>query len=534
VLREEEFDVVVVGSGAAGMTAALAAAHHGLSVIVTDGAEVYGGSTARSGGGLWIPGPEATTYLKHVAGDEVPANRRDALLEHGPAVLAFVKRHTPLEFARVPGYPDYHPEAPGGLAEGRTLEPRPLDVRRVAEDTGTLAPPYRAAPNGMAVTAVDYRWLSLGLRHPRSALTAVRLAAGRLRGRRLTMGQALAAGLRAGLRAAGVPVRLGTPMTALHVDEDGRVAGVRTPDGLLRARRGVVLACGGFDHNERMRRRYQDLGTAWTAGATGNTGLGIEEGRRLGAALDLMDEAWWGPSLPLTGGAYFCLAERNLPGSLIVDGAGVRFVNEAAPYVDVVHTMLGRTGTGRHLPAWLVTDRSYRDRYLFAGRAPRAPLPRRWFDAGIAHRADTLDELAGRIGVPADALRATVERFNGFAASGRDEDFGRGDSAYDRYYGDPRQRPNPCLGPLLRPPFLAFSLVPGDLGTKGGLRTDERARVLREDGTAIPGLYAAGNASASVMGRGYAGAGATLGPAMTFGYLAARDLAAGEPADPKG
>ncbi|MFC4069124.1 FAD-dependent oxidoreductase [Actinoplanes subglobosus] len=524
-MREEEFDVVVVGSGAAGMTAALTAAHHDLSVVVLDGAEVYGGSTARSGGGLWLPGPEAATYLKHVAGDEVPADRRDALLAHGPAVLSFVTGHTPLEFARVPGYPDYHPEAPGGLAEGRTLEPRPLDVRRVAEDLDRLAPPYRAAPNGMAVTAVDYRWLSLGLRHPRSALTAARLAAGRFRGRRLTMGQALAAGLRAGLRSAGVPVRLGTPMTALHVT-DGRATGVVTAECLFRARRGVVLACGGFDHNERMRRAYQDLGTAWTVGAAGNTGLGIEEGQRLGAALDLMDEAWWGPSLPLTGGAYFCLAERNLPGSLVVDGTGRRFVNEAAPYVDVVHTMLGRTGSGTHLPAWLVTDRSYRDRYLFAGRAPRAPLPRRWFDAGIAHRAGTLDELAGRIGVPAGALHGTVRRFNGFAASGRDEDFGRGDSAYDRYYGDPRQRPNPCLGPLLKPPFLAFSLVPGDLGTKGGLRTDERARVLRDDGTPIPGLYAAGNTSASVMGRGYAGAGATLGPAMTFGYLAALDLAA--------
>ncbi|MDI6097417.1 FAD-dependent oxidoreductase [Actinoplanes sp. NEAU-A12] len=521
---EEAFDVVVVGSGAAGMTAALTAAHHGLKTVVVEGATVYGGSTARSGGGLWLPGTEAATYLKHVTGDEVPAGRRDALLEHGPAVLAFVREHTPLEFAKVPGYPDYHPEAPGGLAEGRTVEPRPLDVRRVAADLDTLAPPYRAAPSGMAVTAVDYRWLSLGLRHPRSALTAIRLAAGRFQGRRLTMGQALAAGLRAGLRAAGVPVRLGTPMTSL-VTAQGRVTGVRCGESRLTARLGVVLTSGGFEHNERMRREHQGLGIEGTVGATGNTGAGIEAGRRLGAALDLMDEAWWGPALPLTGGPYFCLAERNLPGSLIVDGTGRRFANEAAPYVDFVHVMLGRTGSGTHCPTWLITDRTYRDRYLFAGHPPRAPLPRRWFDAGVAHRADTLDGLAGRIGVPAGSLRETVERFNGFAVNGRDEDFGRGDSAYDRYYGDPRQHPNPCLGPLRKPPFHAFALIPGDLGTKGGLRTDERARVLRPDGTAIPGLYAAGNASASVMGRGYAGAGATLGPAMTFGYLAALDLA---------
>lgn len=551
---EDEFDVIVVGSGGAGMTAALTAAHHGLSAVVVEKAEVYGGSTARSGGGLWLPGNEvlsragvaadadgARAYLAHVAGPRVPPERQRAFLEHGPAMLAFVRAHTPVDFAWVPGYPDYHPEAVGGVAGGRTVEPRPLDVRRLGADLETLAPPYLAAPNGMTVTAVDYRWLSLGIRHPRAVSTAVRLAAGTLlarllRRRRLTMGQALAGGLRAGLRTAGVPVRLGTPMTELCTDTD-RVTGIVVErDGRpvrLWARRGVLLGSGGFEHNERMRQQYQQLGTQWTVGAPGNTGDGIEAGRRLGAGLDLMDEAWWGPSLPLTGGPYFCLAERNLPGCLVVDATGRRFVNESAPYVEAVHAMLGRDGTAPHLPAWLVTDQTYRDRYLFAGRGPRAPLPRRWFAAGVAHRADTLAALADRIGVPAEALGATVARFNEFADRGHDADFQRGASAYDRYYGDPRQHPNPCLGALRKPPFYAFSLVPGDLGTKGGLRTDERARVLRTDGTAIPGLYAAGNVSASVMGRGYAGAGATLGPAMTFGYLAALDLA-GAPVTPAG
>ncbi|MEV6302326.1 3-oxosteroid 1-dehydrogenase [Actinoplanes sp. NPDC051861] len=536
-IEDDVVDVVVVGSGGAGMTAALAAAHSGLTAVVVEKAAVYGGSTARSGGGLWIPGNEVLggsaddgTYLAHVAGAEVPLARRQAFLAHGPAMLAFVRRHTPLDFAWVPGYPDYHPEAPGGLARGRSIEPKPLDTRLIGEDLETLAAPYRAAPDGMAITAVDYRWLSLGFRNPRSAVTAVRLglsaALDRARKRRrLTMGQALAAGLRAGLRSAGVPVLLDTALTGL-VDDGDRVAGIRCGERVIRARGGVLLASGGFEHNERMRQRYQRIGTEWTVGATGNTGDGIEAGHHLGAALDLMDEAWWGPSLPLTGGPYFCLAERNLPGSLIVDGTGARFVNEAAPYVDAVHAMLGRDGSGPHLPAWLVTDQSYRDRYLFAGRAPRAPLPRRWFDAGVAHRAGTLAELAARIDVPPAALQDTVDRFNGFAAAGTDDDFHRGASAYDRYYGDPRQRPNPCLGPLSKPPFYAFSLVPGDLGTKGGLRTDEHARVLRPDGSAITGLYAAGNASASVMGRGYAGAGATLGPAMTFGYLAALSMAA--------
>ncbi|WP_018789739.1 3-oxosteroid 1-dehydrogenase [Salinispora arenicola] len=541
----DDVDVVVVGSGGAGMVAALAAAHRGLSTVVLEKSEQYGGSTARSGGGLWLPGNEvldradvtdrmedARTYLAHVAGPDSTPEKQHAFLTAASDVVAFVRAHTPLDFVWVTDYPDYYPEAPGGLPGGRSIEPLPLDTRVVGPDLATLAAPYRAAPKGMAVTQVDYRWLSLGTRHPRAILTAARLAAcglaARIRRRhRLTMGQALAAGLRAGLRTMGVPVRLGTPMTDLLV-EQSRVSGVHATHAgepvLVRARQGVLLASGGFEHNESMRRKHQDgIGTEWTAGAVGNTGDGIRAGERLGAALDLMDEAWWGPSIPLTGGPYFCLAERNQPGCLLVDATGRRFVNEAAPYVDAVHAMLR---PGVRLPAWLVADQTYRDRYLFAGRAPRSPLPRRWFASGVAHRADTLDGLAARIGVPAAALASTVRRFNQFAARGQDDDFHRGDSVYDRYYGDPRHRPNPCLGAVTRPPFYAFRMVPGDLGTKGGLRTDERARVLRPDGTVVPALYAAGNVSASVMGRSYAGAGATLGPALTFGYLAALDLAA--------
>lgn len=533
-VTEGEYDLVVVGSGGAGLVAALTAAHHGLRAIVLEKAGTYGGSTARSGGGLWLPGNEvlrrdgvhdtsedARAYLAHVAGADASPERQRAFLDAAPRMLAFVREHTPLDFAWVPGYPDYYPEAPGGRALGRSIEPRPLDTRLVGPDLATLAAPYRAAPDGITVTQVDYRWLALGTRHPRAIGTAARLAlrglGARLTGRRkLTMGQALAAGLRAGLRTAGVPVLLATPMTELTVD------GVRSGSRFFRARRAVLLASGGFEHNEPMRREYQNLGAEWTVGAAGNTGDGIEAGERLGAALDLMDEAWWGPSIPLTGGPYFCLAERNEPGCLMIDGTGRRFVNEAAPYVDAVHAMLA---PDVRLPAWLVADQTYRDRYLFAGRGPRAPLPRRWFAAGVAHRAGTLDELAAAIGVPPAALRQTVARFNDFAALGHDDDFGRGDSAYDRYYGDPRQRPNPCLGPVARPPFYAFRMVPGDLGTKGGLRTDERARVLRPDDTVIPGLYAAGNVSATVMGRSYAGAGATLGPALTFAHLAALDIA---------
>jgi 3-oxosteroid 1-dehydrogenase len=544
-----QFDVIVVGSGAAGMTAALAASYHGLSTVVLEKTDRFGGSTARSGGGIWAPGNEvlrragvrdtpeqARAYLDHVAGDCVPAPRRQALLDHGPAMLAFVRQACPVDFTWVPGYADYYPEAPGGLAQGRSVEPVPLDGRVLGGELAHLNPPYLPAPKGVVVTQADYRWLSLGPRHPRAMLATARMfgrmARIRVLGQRtLSMGQALAAGLRGGLAARQVPVWLGTPMTGLDL-EDGRVKGVRVlRDGqpaTVRCGRGVVLAAGGFERNEQMRRRYQraPIGTEWTTGSAGNTGDAITAGQAAGAALDLMDDAWWGPTIPLSGGPYFCLAERSLPGCILVNGTGQRFVNESAPYVDAVHAMYDGNGPGRpHIPSWLIIDQRYRNSYVFAGLPPRRPLPRRWYAAGAVFRAPTIAGLAEQVGVDPAALTKTVARFNEFAEAGHDEDFGRGASAYDRYYGDPRCRPNPNLAPLARAPFYAVKIVPGDLGTKGGLRTDERARVLREDGTAIPGLYAAGNTSAAVMGHSYAGAGATIGPAMTFGYIAALDLA---------
>jgi 3-oxosteroid 1-dehydrogenase len=547
---EAEFDVVVVGSGAAGMTAALTAAQHGLRTVVLEKTGFFGGSTARSGGGIWAPGNEvlgragirdtaaqARAYLRQVAGGESPDELQRAFLDRSPEMLRFVRAQTPVDFTWVPGYADYYPEAEGGKAEGRSIEPVPLDGRVLGPELAHLNPPYLPAPPGVTVTQADYRWLSLGTRHPRAVWTAAKVGARTVRskiaGRRLlSMGQALATGLRAGLTRYDVPVWLNTPMTGLCRDEDGRVTGVEvTRDGqpaVVVARRGVLIATGGFERNEQMRQRYQrqPIGADWTTGSPGNTGDGIVAGEAAGAALDLMDDAWWGPTIPLTGGPYFCLAERSLPGCILVNAAGQRFVNESAPYVDAVHAMYeANSPENPHIPGWLVFDQRYRNNYVFAGLPPRKPLPRRWYAAGAVFRAPTLAELAPQPGVDAEGLAKTVARFNEFAETGRDADFGRGDSAYDHYYGDPRNRPNPNLGPLARPPFYAVKIVPGDLGTKGGMRIDARARVLRPDGTVIPGLYAAGNASAAVMGRSYAGAGATIGPAMTFGYLAALDMA---------
>src|SRR5215469_13724111 len=547
--EEPVFDFVVAGSGAAGMTAALTAAVNGLSVLVIEKTEYFGGSTARSGGGVWVPrnsvlrnagitdtAEQASAYLAHVAGEAAPSALRRAFLEHGPAMLDLVMANTVLGFDWVPNYSDYYPEAPGGRPGGRSIEPRLLDGRVLGPELASLRPPYLPAPAHITVTQANYRWMSLGTSHPRAITTTARVTGrmiiSRMRHRQLlSMGQALAAGLRQGPLKAGVPVWLNTPMTGL-LTENARVTGLTaTSDGepvAIRARRGVLLAAGGFERNDEMRKHYQPapVATEWTVGSPVNTGDGILAGQIAGGELELMDDAWGGPSIPLASGAVFCLAERSLPGSLFVNAAGERFVNEAAPYVDAVHVMYDKhTDDSPHIPCWMITDQRYRNRYVFTGMPPRKALPRRWYKAGVVFKSDSLAELAGQIGVSADGLTKTVDKFNEFARAGKDTDFGRGDSAYDHYYGDPNCKPNPNLAPLAQPPFYAIKIVPGDLGTKGGLRTDERARVLGRDGSVIAGLYAAGNTSAMVMGRSYAGPGATIGPAMTFGYLAALDAA---------
>jgi 3-oxosteroid 1-dehydrogenase len=548
---EETCDVVVVGAGGAGMTAALAAAKHGLETVVIEKSAYFGGSTARSGGGVWIPGnralraagqvdtddaEEARRYLEAIVGDVVPKERRDTFLERGPEVMDFILDNTPVRFTWVPEYSDYLPEQPGGRPRGRSVEPAPMDGRILGAELDRLHPPYAKAPANLIVTQADFRKISLGLRTIRGPLTMMRVMVKRLisslRGRRMyAMGNALTISLRKGLMDAGVPVQYETPLTGLII-EGGRVVGVRAErDGAeieIRARRGVILGSGGFEKSEALREKYLPAPTDadWSTAAPSNTGAGIEAGVAIGAATDLMDDAWWGPTIPLPSGPWFCLAERNLPGSIIVNSAGRRFMNEALPYVEATHAIYAGEGTGvSHVPAWLVMDQRYRNRYLFAGLSPRQPFPGRWYKFGTVRRGSSLAELAAEIDVPADALAETVRRFNGFAESGIDEDFHRGESAYDRYYADPRVKPNPSLHSIDRGPFYAVKIVPGDLGTKGGIVTDERARALRPDGSVIEGLYAAGNCSSAVMGRTYAGPGATIGPAMTFGYLAAEDIA---------
>ena len=545
---DETFDVVVVGSGAGGMTAALAVAAAGQSVVLVEKSRYYGGSTALSGGGIWAPNNptllrrglgddpgDVRKYLHAIVGDRVPANRIDTYVAAAPLALEFLEKQSQhLRFFWCRGYSDYHPEEPGGRPNGRSIEAKPFDKRKLSEYEATLLPSGLLGPAGLWFTATDFHDLNQVTRtwlgRKMFLKAAWRVASNVVRRRRMaTGGQSLVARLRRVLADKGIELRLSSPVTELVTDDDGRVAGVvigGSDEGQrrLQARLGVVLASGGFDHDAEMRGKFLDgVDHDWSMGAPTNTGDGIRLGGDLGAGTDLLDDAWWMPAIEQPKGRLFPLvSERSMPGSLIVNQAGNRFTNESADYVTFTHEQLRLDAAeGGYIPVWFIMDERARRRYVFGSVPPRMAIPKSWFAIGTMHKSGTLEGLAEKIGVPAEAFAATVSRFNGFARSGRDEDFQRGESAYDRYYGDPTL-PNPCLNEVVRAPFYAAKLVPGDLGTKGGLTTDEHARVLREDGSVIEGLYATGNTSASVMGNSYAGPGATIGPSIAFGWVAAR------------
>jgi 3-oxosteroid 1-dehydrogenase len=548
-------DVVIVGSGAGGLASALAAQDAGLDTLVIEKTDFYGGSTARSGGGAWVPNApallrkgerddpaEILRYLQNIAGDKVPRERLARYVEEAPRLMEFLESQS--EWLRdgffwIEGYSDYHPDK-GGNPKGRGVWAVPIDRRMLGSDQKHMRPGVKRMqlPLGAWITSVDLhdllavRWGGLG--HKKIlALLAWRVARARVTGERMAAsGAALIARLLLTVREKQIQIMLQTPMHSLITDDEGVVVGVQSERRgrpyRIGARYGVILATGGFDHNLEMRRHYQPgiEDEEWSLGSPDNLGDGHRAGEALGAALDLMDDAWWMPTMKMPDGTLFGLvAERQYPGQFIVNAAGKRFVNESSPYTDFVHAQIGGHLTGvSHIPAWMIVDDRAFKRNFIAGHIPGTPLPKSWVDCGLARTAPTLEQLADKLGIPVQALRETAERFNGFARQGRDEDFHRGDSAYDRYYGDPSYR-NPNLGEISKPPFYAFALTPGDLGTKGGLVTDEDGRVQRPDGSIISNLYATGNVSSAVMGNDYAGPGATLGPAMTFGYLAARHIA---------
>lgn len=561
-------DVLVVGSGGGGMTAALAADAAGLDTLVVEKNPRFGGSTALSGGGIWVPGAPSQRrqghvtdpdgvfgYLQHITGGLVSDERLRMYVDAAPEMMEFLENLSPwLEFVWKPGYADYYPEAPGGSALGSTINVDAIDLRVLGDEEQNLLAPLALAPKGIWFAPKDLRLFYQVRQSWRGKAVLLKLIwrmfRARVFGDRMAaIGQSLAARLRLAMMQQDIPLWLDSPMTELITDADGAVVGaVVEHDGrVLRvhARRGVVLASGGFDHDMQWRREYlPEIEKDWSFGNPAAMGDGIRAGEKVGGSTELLDEAWWFPAMCWPDGRLqFMLNERMMPSQFVVNGDGKRFINEAAPYMDFAHAMIDGERSGvTHIPCWLVTDIGSFHRYVVGGhlpipKIPFAPVPTgrkvpaAWLESGIVKQGSSWEELAEQIGVPGAQLRHTAERFNALARTGHDDDFNRGDSAYDNYYGD-QTLPNPNLHPLGKPPYYAFQIILGDLGTSGGLRTDEYARVLRADDSIISGLYAVGNASAAVMGRSYAGAGATIGPAMTFGFVAARHIADQTPSQP--
>ncbi|MEO0030281.1 MAG: hypothetical protein RIS94_39 [Pseudomonadota bacterium] len=554
---DKTVDVVVVGSGAGGMLSALVAARNHADVLIVEKDKLWGGTSATSGGGIWIPGSDqakaagfednlddAFRYVRALSADNVPDENIRAYVDNAAAMLRWVTANTQVVYTAQP-YPDYHAENPGGSTTGfRTHLPELFDGKLLGDDLKTQRMPSPAASlfgylqwtfaetyellyrtkgwfTHLVVNMAKY-WLDWPLRFTSR------------KDRRLTLGNALTGGLRLALKEAGVPLWLSTPMQSVVRDADGRVTGiVVTRDGKpfrIAARKGVVLAAGGFDKNQLMRETHAPLypSTRLSGGVTSNTGDGIVAGQAIGANTMNMQSAWAAPVFYVPGEdrGRLVTIERALPGCIMVNQKGQRYLNEAASYHIVGQQMARRAHHhGDASPSWMVFDARYRHQFPMG---PLLPLVPDWLQPGavktIMKKGRTVEELATAMGVDPATLTVTIARFNKGAAVGEDPDYHRGEAAYDKMYGDYRHQPNPCLRPLTEAPFYAMPIYPGDIGTNGGLVTNAKAQVVGADGHLIPGLYAVGNTTASAMGESYPGAGVTIGPAMTFGYIAARDM----------
>jgi succinate dehydrogenase/fumarate reductase flavoprotein subunit len=559
------YDVVVVGGGAGGMTAAAVAAAQGLRVLLIEKTEFVGGTTAWSGGMVWIPGNakmrevglsdslvDAARYLAGTVPEADNADLRETFLSRGAEAIAYLEENTEVRLQPVKTYPDYYPDLPGATAGGRVLEPVVFDGTRLGADFRRLRPPLPEFTlfGSMMVNRSDIPHLRKVGRSLRSTLRTMRLvseyALQRLRsprGTTLHLGNALAARLYASLLARKVEILFATQVETLSIGQ-GAVRGVTiaTPSGQrsVIARNGVVLATGGFSHDATLRARlFPAAAGLVSATASAGTGdglrLGIDGGGSLATAV--ADPAYWVPASLFAradgsrGVFPHTVTDRAKPGVIAVNAAGWRFVNEALSYHEFVRAML-RDGNGApDRPFHLICDRHFLWTYGLGRIQPFTANISRHVDSGELKQEPTIARLAAAIGVDGSALTATVETFNVHARDGRDPEFGRGGTIYQRHLGDAAHRPNPCVAPIEQAPFFALRIHPADLGTAIGLRTDRNAQVLREDGRAITGLYACGNDMGSIMNGNYPGPGITLGPALTFGYLAGRHLGRGGDSD---
>ncbi|GGC13673.1 FAD-binding protein [Novosphingobium endophyticum] len=538
-MEDKAYDLIVLGSGAAGLTAALTAAEYGARVLVVEKGEKLGGTSAWSGGQIWIPcnphqkayGKEdskekALTYLASMSNGLIEPEMAGAYIDGGIEMVTFLEERTPVQFMVVPHFPDYHPEQPGAASRGgRTLECAVYPYGELGEwrDKVEVSPYYW--PH--VYFTVGETSLAQAVPDPLDPAEARRRADNDERG----LGHALVGRLLRGCLDRGVAFELGTGGREL-LTEDGVVTGVELADGRRIDARNVVLATGGFEYNEVFKAAFLRGPLTSPVSIKTNTGDGLRMAMKAGAMLGAMREAWWMPVVeaPLNPmGRMLFTGERTLPGTIMVNRTGKRFTNEAANYNAfgaAFHEQDQNSCSWKNLPAWCVFNQAFHDKWGFldtqligVGDEGHEREPADWIERGA-----TLAELAGKLGIPADALEATVERWNRMVESGKDEDFGRGESYYDVYWGDPdhKGRKEATLGKLEGGPYYAAEVKSGALGTKGGPRTDTLGRVVDVDMKPIEGLYAAGNAMGSMMGMTYGGGGGTLGPGMVFGYLAGK------------
>ena len=554
-------DVLVIGSGAGGLSAAVTARLHGLEVIVVEKEPLFGGTTALSGGWLWIPNhpmqkeigvsdsiEDASTYLLHEAGEHFDPDRVNAFLGGGPRMVEFFTRETAVKFDPSATFSDYHPDAPGGRPGGRSIVASAFDGRELGPLLAKLRPPLPELTvfGVMIGSGVELTHFMRWSKSLRSAAYVVRRLAGHGmatlvhgRGVRLTNGNALAGRLLKSALDAGVTLRESTAARELIV-EDGRAAGAIVESGgvrsLVHARKGVVLACGGFPQDAARRAKLFPHPEHHSPAPPGNTGDGLRLAEAAGARLDesLPNAAAWVPvsRVPRAGGGFGLFPhfiDRAKPGVIAVTRRGRRFVNEGNSYHDFVLALFAAMGgvarDQKEICAWLITDHRAIRSYGLGFVKPR-PLPiGPHLESGYLLRGASIAELAGAAGIDAAGLEAQVADYNFHARMGSDPAFNKGGSAYNRFYGDPEVGANPCIAPIARAPFYAVKVVVGDLGTYAGVAANGHAQVLDANRKPIPGLYAAGNDMASIMGGSYPGPGITLGPAMTFGWIAGRHLA---------
>ena len=558
---DREVDVLVVGTGNGGLTAAVCNWEMGSKdVLVIEKQDKVGGTSAMSGGGIWIPNShyaqeagaedsldDAKRYLINTLfGEDVPEDMIDTYLEKSPEMLKFLHDRTDVRYESLAEYPDYYTNMEGARAGHRSLEPSPIMASELGDNWKNMTWTHFMMRmfNRIHFTQVEAHLLMVQLPGWKKLLGRlmwdyIRDIPWRLKSpisRRLACGSAGVARLYLSVLKRQIPIEFNTQMVELIADGDAVLGAVVESNGQrqrIRASKGVVLASGGFEKNQELREQYlpAPTNTAWSAGNPGNEGDALLAGLSLGAKTRLMKDAWWTTTLcvPDEPSPRLAIMEKSFPGSCVVNRDGKRFANESQNYM-AFQKDLFKTHTDEHpnAPAWHVFDATFRENFMVGplmtkSMKPDFQIPKKWFDTGFVAKANSIRELADALGINADGLEETIANMNRYAQTGTDEEFGRGDSAYDRYYADPAIKPNPCLAPIVKAPFYAMRIEAGDFGTLGGLDTDTSARVKKADGGVFEGLFAVGNCSAAILPT-YPGPGATLGPAMTMAYQAARHM----------